>query len=115
MFVQTGGSVELDIKNKTLPEFDKLVWTNDKSEIIVRFVNQSRDIKPHSSYKNRVEFNTETFSLTLRNMKKTDSGLYMAKTKGKQEICVAEHNVSVIGDCILDNFSFLLWHYDIFR
>lgn len=90
MFVQTGGSVELDIKKKTLPEFDQLVWMKDKSENIVRFVNQSGDIKYYTSYKNRMEFNTETFSLTMRNMKKTDSGLYMAKTKAEQEICVAE-------------------------
>ncbi|XP_050960905.1 natural killer cell receptor 2B4-like isoform X2 [Labeo rohita] len=96
VFIQTGGTVKLDIKIKTLPEFYILVWMINKSENIVRFESQSGDIKDYSSYKNRVEFNTETFSLTLRNMQKTDSGFYMAKTKGEQEIFVAEHNVSVI-------------------
>uniref|UniRef100_A0A8C1XN90 Immunoglobulin V-set domain-containing protein n=1 Tax=Cyprinus carpio TaxID=7962 RepID=A0A8C1XN90_CYPCA len=96
VFIQTGDSVELDIKIKTMPEFNQLVWTKDISENIVKFLSQSGDIKEHSSYKNRVEFNTETFSLTLRNLKKTDSGIYMAKTKGEQEICVAKHNISVI-------------------
>ncbi|XP_059356827.1 natural killer cell receptor 2B4-like isoform X2 [Carassius carassius] len=96
VFIQTGGSVELDIKNKTLPEFNSLVWMKDMSDNIVKFISQSGYIREHSSYKNRVEFNTETFSVTLRNMKKTDSGIYMAKTKGDQEICVAKHNISVI-------------------
>ncbi|KAF4115340.1 hypothetical protein G5714_002829 [Onychostoma macrolepis] len=96
VFIRTGGSVELDIKNKTLPKFDRLFWMKDKSENIVRFASQSGDIKYYSSYKIRVEFNTETFSLTLRNMKKTDSGLYRAKTIEEQEIYVAEHHVSVI-------------------
>ncbi|XP_016404374.1 CD48 antigen-like [Sinocyclocheilus rhinocerous] len=96
VFVQTGGSVKLDIKNETPPHFSRLVWMNDKLENVVRFLNQSGEIKPHRSYKDRVDFNAKTFSLTLRNMQKTDSGLYRAMTIGKQEMCVAEYNISVI-------------------
>uniref|UniRef100_A0A672KVS4 Immunoglobulin V-set domain-containing protein n=1 Tax=Sinocyclocheilus grahami TaxID=75366 RepID=A0A672KVS4_SINGR len=96
VFIQTGGSVKLDIKNETPPHFSRLVWMNDKSDNVVRFLNQSGEIKPHSSYMNRVDFNAKTFSLTLRNMQKTDSGLYRAMTIGKQEMCVAEYNISVI-------------------
>uniref|UniRef100_A0A8C2KVD8 Immunoglobulin V-set domain-containing protein n=1 Tax=Cyprinus carpio TaxID=7962 RepID=A0A8C2KVD8_CYPCA len=95
VFIQTGGSVKLDIKNET-PHFIRLVWMNDKSENVVRFLNQSKEIKPHSSYMDRVDFNAKTFSLTLRNMQKTDSGLYRAMTVGKQEMCVAKYNISVI-------------------
>uniref|UniRef100_A0A672STP1 Immunoglobulin V-set domain-containing protein n=1 Tax=Sinocyclocheilus grahami TaxID=75366 RepID=A0A672STP1_SINGR len=86
VFVQMGGSVKLDIKNETPPHFSRLVWMNDKSDNVVRFLNQSEEIKPHSSYMDRVDFNAKTFSLTLRNMQKTDSGLYRAMTIGKQEI-----------------------------
>ncbi|XP_050994874.1 uncharacterized protein LOC127183093 [Labeo rohita] len=96
VFVQTGGSAKLDIETKTLSNFSRLVWMNEKSENVVRFQIQSGEIKPHSSHKDRVYFNEKNFSLTLRNMKTTDSGLYRAKTIGKQEIFVAEYNVSVI-------------------
>ncbi|XP_039531339.1 CD48 antigen-like isoform X2 [Pimephales promelas] len=96
VFVQTGDSVILDIQNKALPQCHRFVWTNDKSKNVVRFVNQSGNATPHSLYKDRVDFNMETFSLSLKNMQKTDSGLYTAKTIGEKETIVAEHNVSVI-------------------
>lgn len=99
MFVQTGDSVKLDIKNKTLPHFIRFVWIYNKSDNVVRFLHQSGDLTLHSLYKDRVDFNTETFSLTLRNMQKNDSGLYTAKTTGQKDTIIAEHNVSVIGDC----------------
>ncbi|KAK7163643.1 hypothetical protein R3I93_007635 [Phoxinus phoxinus] len=96
VFVQTGDSVKLDINNTTLPHFKRFVWTNDKSDNVVRFSSQSRELHPHSLYKDRVDFNTETFSLSLKNMQKADSGLYTAKTVGEKETIVTEHNVSVI-------------------
>uniref|UniRef100_A0A673IBH8 Immunoglobulin V-set domain-containing protein n=1 Tax=Sinocyclocheilus rhinocerous TaxID=307959 RepID=A0A673IBH8_9TELE len=76
LFVQTGASVQLDIQQ--LPEFDLLSWMNDKSESIVRYNSDSKRVTPHGSYKDRVDFNDTTFSLTLKNMQKTDSGLYTA-------------------------------------
>lgn len=112
MFVQTGDSVTLDIKNKTLPPFKRFVWINNKSENVVRFLIES-GLKPHSLYKDRVYLNTETFSLTMKNMQKTDSGLYTAKATGQQEMTVVEHNVSVIGDYWTIFLSFGC--YDIFR
>ncbi|XP_067219291.1 CD48 antigen-like [Chanodichthys erythropterus] len=97
VFVRTGDSVKLDIKNKILLHFNKLVWMNDKLNHIVRFDNQSGNLKyPHSSYKDRVDFSIETFSLTLKNMQKTDSGLYTARATRLEDSVVAEHNVSVI-------------------
>ncbi len=96
MFVQTGDSVQLDIQTQ-LPEFDDLLWIYDKSENIVRYNNDSKRVKPHPSYKDRVDFNTETFSLTLKNMQKTDSGLYTARISGLKSKDVITYRVSVIG------------------
>ncbi|XP_067309547.1 CD48 antigen-like [Pseudorasbora parva] len=96
VFVRTGDSVKLDITNKTLPHFSRFVWKNYKSENLVRFFNQSGELIPHSSYKDRVDFNIKTFSLTLKSMQKTDSGIYTARTIEQKETIVAEHNVSVI-------------------
>ncbi|XP_048018194.1 CD48 antigen-like isoform X4 [Megalobrama amblycephala] len=96
VFVQTGDSVHLDIQTQELPEFDDLFWTNDKSENIVRCIHESKTVRPHSSYKDRLDFNDETFSLTLKNMQKTDSGLYTAKAIGESEKIILTFRVSVI-------------------
>ncbi|XP_048019734.1 CD48 antigen-like isoform X2 [Megalobrama amblycephala] len=96
VFVQTGDSVQLDIQTQEIPqEFDDLSWTNDKSENIVKYIHASKTVRPHSSYKNRVDFNDETFSLTLKNMQKTDSGLYTARTSGENNTDII-FRVSVI-------------------
>uniref|UniRef100_A0A8C1R0W5 Si:dkey-53k12.1 n=1 Tax=Cyprinus carpio TaxID=7962 RepID=A0A8C1R0W5_CYPCA len=96
VFVQTGASVQLDIQTQQLPEFDILAWMNDKSESIVRYNSDSKSVKPHDSYKDRVDFNDRTFSLTLKNMQKTDSGLYTARTTGLKNEDLASYRVSVI-------------------
>ncbi|XDV28079.1 hypothetical protein PO909_031474, partial [Leuciscus waleckii] len=96
VFVKTGDSVQLDIQTQELPEFDFLSWTNDKSENIVRYISATKEVKPHNSYKDRVDFNDETFSLTLKNMQKTDTGLYTARASGESEKNIVTYKVSVI-------------------
>ncbi len=97
VFVQTGASVQLDIQTQQLPEFDDLYWTKDKSENIVKYTNESKKV---TLYKDSVimYFNNETFSLTMKNTKKTDSGFYRARTSGKYEIDMVAYRVSVIGE-----------------
>nr|BAL63124.1 CD2 family receptor [Carassius langsdorfii] len=96
VFVQTGASVQLDIQTQQLPEFDILAWTNDKSDSIVRYNSDSKRVTPHDSYKDRVFFNDATLSLTLKNMQKTDSGLYTARTIGLKTTDLVSYRVSVI-------------------
>ncbi|XP_039532759.1 uncharacterized protein LOC120482472 isoform X1 [Pimephales promelas] len=96
VFVQTGDSVQLDIQTQKLPEFDLLSWTNDKSENIVKYICGTKEVKLHSSYKDRVYFNDESFSLTLKNTQKTDSGLYTARTSGESEENIVTYRVSVM-------------------
>ncbi|XDV28106.1 hypothetical protein PO909_031494 [Leuciscus waleckii] len=98
VFVKTGDSVQLDIQTQELPEFDLLSWRNDKSVIIVRYISGTKEVKPHNSYKDRVDFSDKTFSLTLKNMQKTDTGLYTARTSGNSENNIAAYRVSVIGE-----------------
>ncbi|ROL43671.1 CD48 antigen [Anabarilius grahami] len=88
--VQTGSSVQLDIQTDKLPEFQTLVWMSDKSKNIVTFINKETKI-----LKDNVVFNQTTFSLTLKNLQKTDSGLYTAKIFVPNEE-VAKYRVSVI-------------------
>ncbi|CAM4587792.1 unnamed protein product [Leuciscus chuanchicus] len=96
VFVKTGDSVHLDIQTQELPEFDLLSWRNDKSVIIVRYISGTKEVKPHNSYKDRVDFNDKTFSLTLKNTQKTDTGLYTAITRGESENNIVTYRVSVI-------------------
>uniref|UniRef100_A0A671KUF3 Si:ch211-209f23.6 n=1 Tax=Sinocyclocheilus anshuiensis TaxID=1608454 RepID=A0A671KUF3_9TELE len=96
VFVQTGASVQLDIQTQELPEFDDLYWKNDKSENIVKYTSESKKEKRYSSYKDRMDFNNKTFSLTLKNMQKTDSGLYTAIVAAESDNNIVTYRVSVI-------------------
>ncbi|XP_048018192.1 CD48 antigen-like isoform X2 [Megalobrama amblycephala] len=91
VFVQTGDSVQLDIQTHELPF---LYWEKDNSTKIVTYISQIKEAIYDTSYKKRVNFNTETFSLTLKNMQKTDSGLYRARAVG--DTYVAVYRLSVI-------------------
>lgn len=54
-----------------------------------------------------MDFNTETFSLTLKNMQKTDSGVYTSQITGRINRVIAVHTVSVIGEfTVLLHFKF---------
>uniref|UniRef100_A0A8C2A6B4 Si:dkey-53k12.1 n=1 Tax=Cyprinus carpio TaxID=7962 RepID=A0A8C2A6B4_CYPCA len=101
--VPTGDSVQLDIQtqqhNNTTTQqqqFDFLFWRTEKNENIVKYFHNSKEVRLHSSYKDRVNFNNEIFSLTLKNMQKTDSGLYTAGTSGESENNIVTYRVSVI-------------------
>ncbi|XP_073704671.1 CD48 antigen-like [Garra rufa] len=96
VFVETGASVQLNIQTQGLTEFDQLSWINDKSVNIIKFFIETKKVRPHNSYKDRVDFNDKTFSLTLKNMQKTDSGLYTARTSGQSDKDIVTYRVSVI-------------------
>ncbi|XP_065132894.1 uncharacterized protein [Paramisgurnus dabryanus] len=96
VFVMTGASVQLNIQTDKPDEFDDIAWKKDKLQNVVKYFSVSNEVRPHPSYNDRVEFNTESFSLTLRNMKKTDSGVYTATASGHNDTHMAEHRVSVI-------------------
>ncbi|KAI2667913.1 CD48 antigen [Labeo rohita] len=94
VFVQTGASVQLDIQTQDLPKINVFIWGSDKSAIVT-YVTATKQVLPDSSYEKRVEFNTETFFLILKNMMKTDSGLYTARTIQDNQL-FAEYRVFVI-------------------
>uniref|UniRef100_A0A8C1QU62 Uncharacterized protein n=1 Tax=Cyprinus carpio TaxID=7962 RepID=A0A8C1QU62_CYPCA len=67
---------------------------NDNSENIVMFIKET--VETEISNKYSVDFNQSTFSLTLKNIQKTDSGLYTAKILGLKFEDAAKYRVSVI-------------------
>ncbi|MCJ8745041.1 hypothetical protein PDJAM_G00125880 [Pangasius djambal] len=53
-------------------------------------------LKVFGSYKDRVEFNEETHSLTLKNLQKSDSGLYEAESIDAKKEIVATYQLYVL-------------------
>ncbi|XP_051555787.1 SLAM family member 9-like isoform X7 [Myxocyprinus asiaticus] len=96
VFVETGSSVTLDIPAHELTKIGAVSWKNEKLIQIVTYFREYKDLTLDSSYEGRVDFNNKTFSLTLKNMQKTDSGVYMATTLGEQSRKISEFKVSVI-------------------
>ena len=94
VFRLAGDSVQLDIQRPG-PEFDELSWVFNKANDVLKYYTHSKKTKQHPAYKGRVEFNEETYSLTLKNLQKTDGGLYEAKAAGYK--VVAEYRLSVLG------------------
>ncbi|KAK2900512.1 hypothetical protein Q8A67_008627 [Cirrhinus molitorella] len=92
VFVKMGASVQLDIQTQ-LQKIDFILWEKDNSTQIVTYISSKKKSNFDSTYKNRVYFNPETFSMTLNNMENTDNGLYTALAN--YETYVAAYNVSV--------------------
>ncbi|KAK2900514.1 hypothetical protein Q8A67_008629 [Cirrhinus molitorella] len=92
VFVKMGASVQLDIQTQ-LQKIDFILWEKDNSTQIVTYISLMKKANFDSTYKNRVYFNPETFSMTLNNMENTDNGLYTALANEKTY--VAAYNVSV--------------------
>uniref|UniRef100_A0A3B1IMV1 Immunoglobulin domain-containing protein n=1 Tax=Astyanax mexicanus TaxID=7994 RepID=A0A3B1IMV1_ASTMX len=91
--VRVGGSVQLDVQIKG-QTFTLLLWKHSNKNII-RYYPNDNTTKKHDSYKDRVEFNNKTYTLTLKNLQKTDSGLYEAIIRSQKETTLAQYNLSV--------------------
>nr|CAP71915.1 unnamed protein product [Danio rerio] len=97
-FVQTGASVQLDLQTQPL-DLDEITWKNEKTEKVFKYNYETKKIRPYPPYQDRIEFNESSFSLTLKNMQKTDSGLYTVTITGASSIDIVDvYRVSVIDE-----------------
>ncbi|KAL7842150.1 hypothetical protein SRHO_G00238390 [Serrasalmus rhombeus] len=92
VFGLVGSSLHLDIQH-SISKTDDLLWVFNRADSVLKYSAEDKETK---HYKDRVEFNNETYSLTLKNLQKTDSGLYEAKASGTQKTVVAEYRLSVL-------------------
>ncbi|KAL1281022.1 hypothetical protein QQF64_015622, partial [Cirrhinus molitorella] len=96
VFVRTGASVQLDLQTQERSKINVFLWEKDKSNTIATYIIATKQVLNVSSYENRVKFNTETFSITLKNMMKTDNGLYTARSIEENDIFFAKYRVTVL-------------------
>ncbi|KAG9278103.1 hypothetical protein AMEX_G5905 [Astyanax mexicanus] len=87
-----GDSVQLDVQIKE-QTFSSFIWKHNNN-IVLRYTSKGKIIK-HDSYKDRVQFNEETYSLTLKNLQKTDRGLYEAILSSETDTTLAQYNLTV--------------------
>ncbi|KAL6468209.1 hypothetical protein MHYP_G00238860 [Metynnis hypsauchen] len=90
-----GRSVQLDTQDP-VPDFDDLFWVFNTDNNILKYEKKFKHITYYSGYEGRVKFNKETYSLTLKNLQKNDSGLYEAQASGDVVRVVAEYRLSVL-------------------
>ncbi|KAL7851024.1 hypothetical protein AOLI_G00213800 [Acnodon oligacanthus] len=95
VFRLVGSSVQLYIQHH-VPDFHDLFWVFNTENNVLQYDNKKNNIIYYSAYGGRVEFNKETYSLTLKNLQKTDSGLHEAKASGDTVRVVAEYRLSVL-------------------
>ncbi|XP_066508142.1 CD48 antigen-like [Hoplias malabaricus] len=95
VFGMVGESVQLYTQNPG-PEFRTIFWVFNGSENVVEYSIRYKDVIPSVHYKDRVEFNNETYSLTLKNLQKTDSGLYEARASGDKVKEFANYTLLVL-------------------
>ncbi|XP_062843323.1 uncharacterized protein LOC134302219 [Trichomycterus rosablanca] len=86
--------VQLDTQDKT-DQFEIFRWMF-KSDTILRYFSGSKSLTKYDGYKDRVEFNNKTLSLTLRNLQKNDSGPYEAKAESNKDKLVARYTLHVL-------------------
>ncbi|KAI5092842.1 SLAM family member 9-like isoform X2 [Silurus meridionalis] len=72
VFRLVNSSVQLDVQKEANKDVS-VKWTFNTNRTIVRNIGTLS-----KNYKDKAEFNTKTFSLTLKNLQKSDSGLYAA-------------------------------------
>ncbi|KAG9259390.1 SLAM family member 7-like [Astyanax mexicanus] len=75
VFGAVGESVQLEMQNPGA-EFKTLSWIFNGSKNVLYYNKKNNDIDLSPNYRDRVEFDKETYSLTLKNLQKNDSGLY---------------------------------------
>ncbi|KAL7842139.1 hypothetical protein SRHO_G00238280 [Serrasalmus rhombeus] len=93
-FSLVGGSLQLDTQDP-VPDFDDLFWVFNRTNNVLKYSRKHKEVTFYSHYEGRAEFNKETYSLTLKNLQKTDSGLYEAQASGDMFTVVAEYRLSV--------------------
>ncbi|KAJ8272843.1 hypothetical protein GJAV_G00094060 [Gymnothorax javanicus] len=78
LFVQKGGAVRLDAQGYKGLELESITWRVNTTTIL-RYIKGIENPTKFGNYTTRVEFDKGNFSLLLKSLQQTDSGIYTAK------------------------------------
>lgn len=104
MFALEGNSVMLPMWKRGNLDADDAVWVFNQTKDVVRYYPhhpKSQQLRVPAPYEDRVEFDTITFSLELKNLQEFDSGLYRGEINAGWRKTVVEYRLSI--------FSKLSW------
>ncbi|XP_067331699.1 uncharacterized protein [Channa argus] len=95
VFVQKGHDVLLEVRKDDVPEGFLIVsWNFNKKPVLTVLQNSEPQVR--EKYSGRVEFSVENYSLKLKNVQETDSGLYDAQVRDiEDEQILAKYNITV--------------------
>ncbi|KAL2096912.1 hypothetical protein ACEWY4_006119 [Coilia grayii] len=102
VFAQEGNSITLIMNRHNTVDMDEVIWnleSGSKTDIVTYYPHhqlEDRRLNVWSSYKSRVEFDTTDLSMELRNLQKSDSGLYRGVIKVNNSKTVTEYNLLVL-------------------
>lgn len=101
VFSLEGNSVSLAMNNQLVDsEIEDASWFFNYTQNLVRFYphhpNPSGQVKVPASYKHRVEFDSSSLSLELRDLQKRDSGLYRGEINSVEMKKTVEYRLSIL-------------------
>ncbi|KAM9440102.1 uncharacterized protein Hap1MRO34_000470 [Clarias gariepinus] len=92
VFKLVNSSLQLNVSKKL---DNDITWSLNQKDI-VKYLKEFKVFSVYGRFKGRVEFDTETFSLTLYNVQKNESGLYQAEYTGEVKEITATHEINVL-------------------
>ncbi|XP_043989636.1 uncharacterized protein LOC122840911 [Gambusia affinis] len=95
VFVQTGGGVFLNVSEVDVPkDYHLLLWKFVTDDVLVSFFPNGKS-KVRGAYSGRIDLLENKYSIKLKNLQKSDSGLYTAIVIAASEEVLTGYNVTV--------------------
>ncbi|XP_041848360.1 SLAM family member 6-like isoform X2 [Melanotaenia boesemani] len=94
LFVLRGSNLHLDVKKPVkLTDETYFVWKFNDSRVVRFTHNKQTTIFP--SYKENVDFSEGNYSLQLKNLQHSNSGIYKAVVSGEKDVIVTEYRLTI--------------------
>uniref|UniRef100_A0A3P9MY74 Immunoglobulin V-set domain-containing protein n=1 Tax=Poecilia reticulata TaxID=8081 RepID=A0A3P9MY74_POERE len=95
VFVRKGGDGFLNVSEAAVPkDYHLLLWKFVTDDVLVSFFPSGKS-SVRGAYVGRIDLLEQKYSIKLKNLQKSDSGLYTAIVTASSEEVLAEYNVTV--------------------